>query len=158
LMVMPVNQTIRHAGYQAAFLWFGLGQGAVVLLAALVLRAPRPGEVPAAPGSQGTRGRREYTPVEVLRAPAFLLLFAMLTMVAAPGLLMVAQLGVWAADFGVADTPVSLLGVTLVALEFASALALVLNGVARPFFGWVSDHIGRERTMFIAFALGGGAI
>jgi OFA family oxalate/formate antiporter-like MFS transporter len=29
----------------------------------------------------------------------------------------------------------------------------VLNGVTRPFFGWISDMIGRENTMFIAFAL-----
>jgi OFA family oxalate/formate antiporter-like MFS transporter len=28
-----------------------------------------------------------------------------------------------------------------------------MNGLTRPFFGWVSDHIGRENTMFIAFLL-----
>jgi OFA family oxalate/formate antiporter-like MFS transporter len=31
----------------------------------------------------------------------------------------------------------------------------VLNGICRPFFGWVSDNIGRENTMFIAFLLEG---
>src|SRR5205085_7050364 len=28
-----------------------------------------------------------------------------------------------------------------------------LNGLTRPFFGWVSDQIGRETTMLIAFGL-----
>ena len=64
-----------------------------------------------------------------------------------------AQLAPIAKDFGIADTPVSMLGLTLPALTFALAIDRVLNGVTRPFFGWVSDHIGRELTMFIAFAL-----
>ena len=31
----------------------------------------------------------------------------------------------------------------------------MLNGICRPFFGWVSDNIGRENTMFIAFFIEG---
>jgi OFA family oxalate/formate antiporter-like MFS transporter len=41
------------------------------------------------------------------------------------------------------------------ALTFALAIDRVLNGLTRPFFGWVSDQIGRENTMFIAFLLEG---
>ena len=41
------------------------------------------------------------------------------------------------------------------ALTFAATLDRILNGLTRPFFGWVSDHIGRENTMFIAFLLEG---
>jgi OFA family oxalate/formate antiporter-like MFS transporter len=37
------------------------------------------------------------------------------------------------------------------AVTFALTLDRLLNGVTRPFFGWVSDRIGRENTMFIAF-------
>jgi OFA family oxalate/formate antiporter-like MFS transporter len=66
-----------------------------------------------------------------------------------------AQLAPIAEDFHVAKTPVSLLGITLPALTFALSLDRVLNGVTRPFFGWVSDRIGREMTMFIAFGLEG---
>jgi len=50
---------------------------------------------------------------------------------------------------------VSLLGLTLPALTFALTLDRILNGLTRPFFGWVSDQIGREQTMFIAFLLEG---
>jgi OFA family oxalate/formate antiporter-like MFS transporter len=51
--------------------------------------------------------------------------------------------------------PVSILGLTMPALGFALSLGLVCNGASRPFFGWVSDRIGRENTMLIAFLLEG---
>src|SRR5262249_21309282 len=60
--------------------------------------------------------------------------------------------------FGVADTPVSILGLTLPALTFALSMDRILNGLTRPFFGWASVQIGRENTMFIAFVLEGAAI
>ena len=69
-----------------------------------------------------------------------------------------AQLAPIAKDFRVDNVPVSILGLTLPALTFALSLDRVLNGVCRPFFGWVSDHIGRENTMFIAFLLEGVGI
>ena len=79
-------------------------------------------------------------------------------MLAIGGLMATAQLGPIAKDFNVADSPVSLLGLTMAALPFALSLDRILNGLTRPFFGWVSDHLGRENTMFIAFALEGSAI
>jgi OFA family oxalate/formate antiporter-like MFS transporter len=74
---------------------------------------------------------------------------------AAGGLMATAQLGPIAKDFKIADIPVSLAGLALPALTFALTIDRVLNGLCRPFFGWVSDHIGRENTMFIAFAIEG---
>jgi OFA family oxalate/formate antiporter-like MFS transporter len=76
-------------------------------------------------------------------------------MTAAGGLMATAQLAPIAKDFNIADVPVSILGLTLPALSFALSIDRVLNGVTRPFFGWVSDRIGRENTMFIAFSLEG---
>ena len=89
----------------------------------------------------------------MLRTPVFWVMYAMFVMVAAGGLMATAQLAPIAKDFKIADVPVSLLGLTLPALTFALAIDRVLNGLTRPFFGWVSDQIGRENTMFIAFAL-----
>jgi OFA family oxalate/formate antiporter-like MFS transporter len=66
-----------------------------------------------------------------------------------------AQLGPIAKDFHIDTIPVSILGLTLPALQFALTIDRVLNGLTRPFFGWVSDQIGRENTMFIAFMLEG---
>jgi OFA family oxalate/formate antiporter-like MFS transporter len=155
LTVIPIANMIRSSGYQAAFLWFGLGQGLVVILVALMLRAPEAGEVaaPAVPAVQQTR--RDYTPAEALRTPVFWVMYAMFVMDGAGGLMAVAQLGPIATDFKVAGIPVSLMGVTLPALTFALTIDRVLNGLCRPFFGWVSDNIGRENTMFIAFLIEG---
>src|SRR4029079_8353827 len=65
------------------------------------------------------------------------------------------QLAPIAHDLRIADVPGTILGLTLPALTFALSIDRVLNGVTRPFFGWVSDRIGREHTMFIAFFLEG---
>jgi MFS transporter, OFA family, oxalate/formate antiporter len=155
LTVIPIANMIQSSGYEAAFLWFGLAQGLVVTVVALVLRAPGPGEVapPAASAIQQTR--RDYTPGETLRTPVFWVMYAMFVMVGAGGLMAIAQLAPIARDFKVDGIPVTLLGLTLPALTFALTIDRVLNGICRPFFGWVSDHIGRENTMFIAFLLEG---
>jgi OFA family oxalate/formate antiporter-like MFS transporter len=79
----------------------------------------------------------------------------MFVLVGAGGLMATAQLAPIAKDFRVDNIPVSILGLTLPALTFALSIDRVLNGICRPFFGWVSDHIGRENTMFIAFLLEG---
>jgi MFS transporter, OFA family, oxalate/formate antiporter len=151
LTVVPIANMIQSSGYEAAFLWFGIGQGVIVVIFALFLRAPQAGEVkaPAAPAVQQTQ--RDYTPAEVLRSPVFYVMYAMFVMVGTGGLMAVAQLGPIARDFKIDGVPVSLLGLTLPALTFALTIDRVLNGVCRPFFGWVSDQIGRENTMFIAF-------
>ena len=151
LTVIPIANMIQSSGYQAAFLWFGLGQGIVVVLVALLLRAPQPGEVPvpAAPVVQQTR--RDYGPMEVLSSMPFWVMYVMFVMVGTGGLMATAQLAPIAKDFKIDTIPVSILGLTLPALQFALSIDRVLNGITRPFFGWVSDQIGRENTMFIAF-------
>jgi OFA family oxalate/formate antiporter-like MFS transporter len=155
LTVVPIYNMIQSSGYETAFLWFGLIQGAVVVLVGLLLRAPQPGEapVPAAPAVQQTR--RDYGPGEVLKSAPFWLMYVMFVMVGAGGLMATAQLAPIAKDFKIDTIPVSILGLTLPALTFALSLDRILNGFTRPFFGWVSDHIGRENTMFIAFMLEG---
>jgi OFA family oxalate/formate antiporter-like MFS transporter len=155
LTVIPIANLIKTSGYESAFLWFGLGQGIVVMIVALLLRAPAAGEVAAPPAPAVQQTRRDYTPAEALKTPVFWVMYAMFVLVGAGGLMATAQLAPIARDFKVADVPVSLLGLTLPALTFALTIDRVLNGLCRPFFGWVSDNIGRENTMFIAFMLEG---
>ena len=155
LTVIPIANMIQTGGYEAAFLWFGLGQGIVVVLVALLLKAPYGGEVPAPARPAVQQTRRDYGPTEVIRTPVFWVMCAMFVMVGAGGLMAIAQLAPIANDYKIADIPVSILGLTLPALTFALTIDRVLNGVCRPFFGWVSDHIGRENTMFIAFFVEG---
>ena len=93
-----------------------------------------------------------------LRTPVFWVMYVMFVMVATGGLMAIGQLAPIANDYKIADVPVSILGLTLPALTFALLIDRVLNGICRPFFGWVSDQIGRENTMFIAFLLEGVGI
>ena len=151
LTIIPIQGMIQTSGYEATFLWFGLGQGLVVVALSFLLRAPRPGEAP--PSTRLRQSARDYTPVEVLGSPIFWVMYVMFVLVGAGGLMATAQLAPIATDFQIAKVPVSLLGLTLPALTFALSIDRVLNGLTRPFFGWVSDHIGRENTMFIAFGL-----
>jgi OFA family oxalate/formate antiporter-like MFS transporter len=155
--VVPIREVILTHGYQSAFLWFGLGQGLIILIAAQFLRAPKLHAVAAVtgPNSQATRS---FTPLEVLKTPLFWVFYVMFVLVAAGGLVVTAQLASIAADYGVADSPLTIVGITGTVLTLALVVDNVLNGLARPFFGWVSDRIGREVTMFIAFMLAAGAI
>jgi OFA family oxalate/formate antiporter-like MFS transporter len=153
LTIIPIQKMIASSGYEATFLWFGIGQGVVVALLSLLLAAPKPGQAPAALPVKVHQTVRDYTPGETLQSPVFWVMYAMFVLVGAGGLMATAQLAPIAKDWGIENTPVSLLGLTLPALTFALSIDRILNGVTRPFFGWVSDNIGRENTMFIAFGL-----
>jgi OFA family oxalate/formate antiporter-like MFS transporter len=151
--VLPIQGMIQTQGYEAAFFWFGIAQGVVVLLVAQLLRAPEPGETSMPVAAAAHQSRRDYELLEVIKSPPFWVMYAMFVMVGVGGLMAQAQLGPMAKDFKIDNVPVTMLGLTLPALTFALALDRALNGLTRPFFGWISDHIGRENTMFIAFLL-----
>jgi len=157
LTVLPIQGMIKASGYEAAFFWFGLVQGTVVLLVAQLLRAPD--HDAAAPLARAVgQSRRDFALPELVKSPPFWVMYAMFALVGVGGLMAQAQLGPMAKDFGIDSVPVAILGLTLPALTFALSLDRVLNGLTRPFFGWISDHIGRENTMFLAFLLEGLAI
>ena len=152
LTVIPIRSVIAAHGYAAAFLWFGLIQGAVVFILAWLLRAPRPGEAVGSASAKVKQSAQSYTPLGMLRSPVFWVLYVMFVLVSASGLMATAQIALIASDFKIADTVLVLGGSTL---TVALLVDNVANGAARPFFGWISDHIGREYTMAIAFGLGG---
>jgi MFS transporter, OFA family, oxalate/formate antiporter len=151
--VLPIQGVIHTNGYEAAFFWFGLGQGLVVLLAAQLLRAPEPSEVLTPVTAAVPQSRRDYALPEVIKSPPFWVMYAMFVLVGVGGLMAQAQLGPMAKDFKIDSIPVTILGLTLPALTFALALDRAMNGLTRPIFGWISDLVGRENTMFIAFLL-----
>src|SRR4051812_37616919 len=153
--VVPIVSVIRIYGYDKAFLWFGLGQGLVILVLSQFLKAPRPGEAPkAVRRSQATRA---FRPTEMLRTPLFWILYVMFVTVAASGLVVTAQVAPIARDYKIANLPVNFFFIGSTVLIMAGIVDNILNGLARPTFGWVSDHIGRENTMAIVFTFGGVA-
>jgi OFA family oxalate/formate antiporter-like MFS transporter len=154
--VYPIITTIKTYGYENAFLWFGLGQGIVILLLSQFLRAPAPGEAPAA-APRLTQSKRDYTPVEVVQSPLFWIMYVMFILVAASGLVVTAQVAPIARDYKIATVPINFAFITATTLVVAGIVDNILNGLARPTFGWVSDKIGRENTMAIVFTVGAAA-
>ncbi|ACA15429.1 major facilitator superfamily MFS_1 [Methylobacterium sp. 4-46] len=158
LTVVPIAKMIATSGYQQAFLTFGLIQGAVVVVLSFLLRKPGVAVPVKRKSLRLPQSQVDRTPGEAVRTPVFWVMYAMFVMVASGGLMTAAQIAPIAHDFKVADVPVSMLGLQMVALTFAISLDRIFDGFGRPFFGWVSDNIGRENTMFMAFATAAAAV
>src|SRR5215831_2082077 len=209
LTVVPIQNMIASSGFQTTFLYFGLGQGIIIVVLSFFLFAPKPEEVPAAAQSRvvaQAQTRRQFLPTEIIGPatwwiaaavvalvigvamwsagelfnfqlvlavlilvggggiviargqPVFILMYFMFVIVGAGGLMVTANLRPIANTLKIGDIPVSLLWLQMTTVTWAATIDRILNGLTRPFFGWVSDHIGRENTMFIAFFLEGVGI
>jgi oxalate/formate antiporter len=149
--ILPIANMIKSSGVSSTFLTFGIIQGLIIVAAGMFLRAPRKDEVSYS--TKVVQTRRDYTLGEAIRTPTLWLLMVMFTCTITGGLMAVAQLSLIAQDFGVKDMQVNAYFFTMAALPFALMLDRFMNGLSRPFFGWISDTIGREKTMFIAFSI-----
>jgi len=154
---LPISYLIDHRGYRTAFILFGAIQGLVVLISAQFLRMPPLDWSP--PNWEAIKQKIqkrvyqsscECTPTEMLRSGSFYLLYLMMALVTASGLMLSLQLKPIAVSYGY-DKMALFGGLTVLTLTLS--LNQVLNGSARPFFGWVSDRIGRYDTMAIVFVL-----
>jgi MFS transporter, OFA family, oxalate/formate antiporter len=156
LTIVPISNMINSSGYEQAFLFFGLLQGAIVFVMAWGMLVAPPSLVTAkVKANQTAYG---YKPTEVLRSPVFYVLYVMFVLIAAGGLTMAASMAPIAKDFKIEKIPVELFGFAMPALVFALSLNRIFDGVGRPFFGWLSDQIGREYTMALAFIIGAVAL
>jgi oxalate/formate antiporter len=152
ITTFPINDMIASAGYQHTLTVFGIAFAVIGILAALPMRLPKTSDHLPAPLVQVSK--RDYTPKEMVKTPVFWLMFVMMTMMSTGGLMVVSNFAPFARDFGVADLTVW----GLQALPLALTVDRITNGLTRPFFGWVSDNIGRENTMGLAFLLEAAAI
>ena len=153
IFIPIIASIIQHENYQRAFLYTGIVQGLVIILAAQVLRKPGPevGQWKAGAKQLSPRVRRNqepFTTPEMLRSPHFYVMYAMLVMMSVGGLMVTAQAGPVAAKWNIG----------MAALTWALAAQRVANGASRIFWGWLSDHLGRETTMAVAFLLHAGCL
>jgi OFA family oxalate/formate antiporter-like MFS transporter len=151
ITVVPIASMIAASGYQAAFFAFGIGQGLIVFALSFFIRPPSAAMPPKKKQLNLPQTRIDFTPPQVLRSPIFWIMYLVFVMVAAGGLMTAAQIAPIAHDYKIANTPVTLAGFQMAALTFAISLDRIFDGFGRPLFGWVSDNIGREHTMLIAF-------
>jgi OFA family oxalate/formate antiporter-like MFS transporter len=154
ITIAPIRAIIESHGYETAFLQFGVGQGLLVLVLAIFLRKPSQAMPAKKKQLNLPQTKLDYTPAQVIRSPIFWVMYLVFVMVAAPGLALAAQIASIGIDFNLADVPIGVLGFDTLALTVAIQLDRIFDGFGRPFFGWVSDNIGRENTMFIAFGTG----
>ena len=148
----PISSSIAKAGYQQTLTTYGLIIGVVGLIAAQALK--RPPKDWMADHQTLVATKVGATPRQMLKTPVFWLMFVMMTMMSTSGLMVISQMGSFAKDFGV--TTAMVFG--MAALPLALTIDRFTNGLTRPFFGWVSDKIGRENTMTVAFGLEGIAM
>ncbi len=155
--IAPIDAMLKSSGYQHTFIFWGIVQGVVVLAASLFLARPPVGWTPpnwkakeAKIKAKVNTSGIDMTPWQVLRQPSFYIIYLMMTMLAFGGLVVTAQLNPMASSYHVANVVVAF-GMT--ALVLAITVDRLLNGLTRPFWGWVSDNIGRENAIFIAFVL-----
>jgi MFS transporter, OFA family, oxalate/formate antiporter len=159
LTTFPIDSMMKSTGYQDTLWTFGIVFAIVGFLAALFLRSPRPDEVSVRPVLAGEVNIADVSPGAMLKTPVFWLMFLMMSMMSTGGLMVITQFKSFSKSFGITDaTTVIILGFTLAAIPAALTFDRITNGLTRPFFGWVSDRIGRENTMGIAFILEGLAI
>jgi len=153
LTTFPISGSLAASGYERTLFAYGWIIGSVGLVAALALKRPPETQGGSRAAAHGPPVR-DVAPASMLRTPIFWLMFAMMTMMSTSGLMVISQMAAFAKDFGITQTTV--LG--FAALPLALTLDRLTNGLTRPFFGWLSDRIGREHTMFIAFMLEGAAM
>lgn len=152
LTTFPIDGMLKSSGYQHTLVVFGFMLGMVGAAAALAMRMPRADEQLPAPAVMASS--KDVAPPVMVKTGVFWLMFAMMTMMSTGGLMIISQFAAFSNDFGVSK--VTVFG--LAALPFALTLDRVTNGLTRPFFGWVSDRIGRENTMALAFLMEAAAV
>ncbi|MGA7630897.1 MAG: oxalate/formate MFS antiporter, partial [Terriglobales bacterium] len=155
--IAPVAEMIKTSGYQHTFIVWGIIQGFVVLFASLFLARPPVGWTPpnwkeneAKIKARVKTSAADMTPLQMLQQPSFYVIYLMMTMLAFGGIVVTVQLNPMASSYHV-DKVIVLWGMT--ALVLAITVDRILNGLTRPFWGWVSDNIGRENAIFISFIL-----
>jgi MFS transporter, OFA family, oxalate/formate antiporter len=148
----PLAMMIRDSGYRHAFRFFGFFQGIAILLCALLLVKPTALASVVRPRKTIYQGA-ELTPSETLRSGVFWLLYLIYLLIAFGGMIMTAQMGPIARDFGLENQMMMVLGVATPVLALALSIDNFANGITRPLSGWLSDRIGRENMMLMIFSL-----
>jgi len=155
--VDPIANMIKASGYRHAFIFWGIVQGIIVTIAAMFIVAPPKDWLPKnwKPTAKVRQSTRDMSWSEMVKQPSFYAIYVMMTLVAFGGLVVTAQLKEIASFYKVDKVIVAWgLSASILAIQ----LNRIVNGVTRPLWGWISDHIGRENAMFTAFLIEGLAI
>ncbi|MDA8406869.1 MAG: oxalate/formate MFS antiporter [Deltaproteobacteria bacterium] len=155
--ILPIQATMNAVGgWAMTMAIWGVGQGIIGICMAMVLRHPPTGWKPVGwqPGAQQgatavVQSRVEFTWTETLMRPEFYALYVAFLCMGIGGLMSTANMVQMAKSFNLADAKV--LGIGIIALT--AAMASAMNATSRVLWGFLSDKLGREYTMALAFTL-----
>ena len=150
ISVIPLAGMIRTRGYQQTFFTFGLIQGLAIFALGLFLIKPVITQVRST-SRNILQSARNFRPAEVLRTPVFWMIYLVYVAIASGGMVITAQLGPIARDFGLEKQMLVIMGATIPLLTFTISIDNFANGFTRPLSGFVSDAIGRENAMLLIF-------
>ncbi len=146
LFIPEIASIIRVHNYATAFLYTGILQGLAIVVASQFMQNPDADfllHYKVAPKPVIRRQTEQFNSFEMLRTPQFYVLYLMMLMMGIGGLMVTAQVAPVASS----------LKISAAALTVALTMNPIANGIGRVFWGWVSDHPGREWTMIVAFAI-----
>lgn len=152
LTVIPVAAMIQSSGYRHTFLFFGLIQGTSIFVLGGFLLKPIIPKSWSEAARVGLRERADFVPSQTVRTGTFWLIYLVYVLIASGGMVITAQLGPIAHDFGMEGQFVTLLGYSIPVLTLAITVDNFANGVTRPLCGFISDRIGRENAMLLIFS------
>ncbi len=157
LTSVPLSLMIKTSGYRHAFFFFGLLQGITILLLGALLVRPVAVAGMIRPRKAIYEGP-ELKPTQTIRTGVFWLTYLVYLLIAFGGMVMTAQLGPVARDFGLEKQSLALFGITAPILTLALSIDNFANGITRPISGFLSDIIGRENMMLLMFSLEAAAL
>jgi len=156
LTLIPIAGTISSMGWAHTMAVWGVGQGIIAFICACILRHPPQGWQPRGWAEKSklvskvlSQSKVNYTWPQTLTRPEFYLLYVMFLFVCTGGLMTTGNLSQIAKSLNVFDQKV--LGIAIV--PFTATLAGVTNAFSRIMWGSISDKLGREYTMTLAFAV-----
>lgn len=153
--IMPIASSIQRMGWAPTMAVWGVAQGIVALVAAMVLRHPPAGWLPVGwdptkkkAKSGVVQSKINLTWSQTLTRPEFYLLYVMFLFAMMGGLIATANLTQIARSLNV--NTAKLLGLAIIPLT--ATMTSACNALSRVIWGTVSDWLGRENTMFLTFA------
>ena len=135
-----ISNVLKFEGVGAAFLYTGVIMGAIIVLIAFFVRFPAG---PAGKKKVIVPTEKDFNSDEMLKTPQFWILWTSFFSVNFGGLLLVANSVPYGRSIGYAAG----------FLTIAVTVQNLFNGICRPFWGWVSDMIGRYKTMSVVFGI-----
>src|SRR5260221_369077 len=153
LTLIPISGSIATMGWAGAMTGWGIGQGVVAVVMAMILHHPPKGWLPKdwVQPKAVLQTRKEFSAVQMMSSKEFYIMYAMFLMVCTGGLMTTGNMSQIAKSLNVFDA--KFMGIAIV--PFVATLAGVTNALARIMWGSVSDRFGREYSMAFAFALEG---